>query len=293
MNKTKSNAKWHLLTTDQQDTLEDWLFDDDLSYDDALARAHKEMEQLAQARKDPQTRKFEENKRINNLRKRMFGNDIPELLPESESEETIPSGAAPAPRGFSNARAEAPPRPPVGRHVPPNAASSNAPSSGATPGPVKRGLFSRLFSSRDTTPSPATVSPVAPIAPSVPTRPSQPAKPPVPEPTGRFPELMKLLPHQRQRMFEQNKKINDLRKGWMGIQVMGDLWPENDAELADPNFSGTHARPVGMGFGGSETAGAVSVLAPASEALTFRVDLRSSFSSSCKCASATAICEAS
>ena len=96
MSKTKSNAKWHQLTTDQQDTLEDWLFEDDLSYDDALARAHKEMEQLAQARKDPQTRKFEENKRINNLRKRMFGNDIPELLPESESEETIPSGAAPA-----------------------------------------------------------------------------------------------------------------------------------------------------------------------------------------------------
>src|SRR5271165_618503 len=373
MNKTKSNAKWNQLTTDQQATLEDWLFEDDLSYDDALARAHQELgftgsraslcrfykhkqeerrmqgfvdaaakaqavegadvsvetlrgagikvaaqvffdrvlhapddtdrwlplakmltqekkneawerckerehelrldtlafarekfeynlveralrslpelQELAQARKDPQTRKFEENKRINNLRKRMFGNDIPELLPESESEETIPSGEPPAPRGFSNARAEAPPRPPVGRHVPPNAASSNAPSSGATPGPVKRGLLSRLFSSRDTTPSPATDSPVAPVAPSVPTRPSQPAEPTVPGPTGRFPELMKLLPHLRRRMFEQNKKINDLRKALSGphAEIMG-LWPENDAELADPNFSGLRIRHKGMGF---------------------------------------------
>src|SRR5271165_5706956 len=149
MNKTKSNAKWHQLTTDQQATLEDWLFEDDLSYNDALARAHQEMEQLAQARKDPQTRKFEENKRINDIRKRMFGNDIPELLPESE--ETFPSRAAPAvslsnpPAGPSGTEftdslihslrighASTPTRPPVGRHVPPNAASSNVPSSGAT-----------------------------------------------------------------------------------------------------------------------------------------------------------------
>src|SRR5271165_737623 len=214
MNKTKSNAKWNQLTTDQQATLEDWLFEDDLSYDDALARAHQELGftgsraslcrfykhkqeerrmqgfvdaaakaqavegadvsvetlrgagikvaaqvffdrvlhapddtdrwlplakmltqekkneawerckerehelrldtlafarekfeynlveqalrslpellEFAQARKDPQTCKYEENKRINNLRKRMFGNDIPELLPESESEVNRP-----------------------------------------------------------------------------------------------------------------------------------------------------------------------------------------------------------
>src|SRR5208283_5940633 len=122
----------------------------------------------------------------------------------------------PARGRFSNARAEAPPRPPVGRHVPPNVASSNAPSSGATPGPVKRGLFSRLFSSRDTTPSPATDSPVAPVAPSVPTRPSQPAEPPVPAPDLPHPELRALPPHLRRRMFEQNKKINDLRKALSG-----------------------------------------------------------------------------
>src|SRR5208337_5054650 len=117
MNKTKSNAKWNQLTTDQQDTLEDWLFEDDLSYDAALARAHKEMEQLAQARKDPQTRKFEENKRINNLRKRMFGNDIPELLPETESEENPPE----PPHGRTGSLPVFPPVQPPSIEEPPGA----------------------------------------------------------------------------------------------------------------------------------------------------------------------------
>jgi len=43
MKKTKSNAKWAGLTAKQRETLEHWLFEEELSYDATLERAQKEL----------------------------------------------------------------------------------------------------------------------------------------------------------------------------------------------------------------------------------------------------------
>jgi hypothetical protein len=53
-------------------------------------KALPELRQMEEANKDPEVRELEENKRINDLRRMLFGNVLPDLLPETEEEKAHP-----------------------------------------------------------------------------------------------------------------------------------------------------------------------------------------------------------
>jgi hypothetical protein len=53
-------------------------------------KAMPELEEMAEAQRDPEVTKYERNRRMNDLRKQMFGESIPELLPETPEEEADP-----------------------------------------------------------------------------------------------------------------------------------------------------------------------------------------------------------
>jgi len=60
----------------------------------------KVLQFAAEARKSPKFRHFEQNLRTNDMRKRLFGENLPELLPENEAQEKAMQAAGTLPPGY-------------------------------------------------------------------------------------------------------------------------------------------------------------------------------------------------